>query len=233
MRSQFSLEFVIDVSFVLVIVAFLVVFFATFTNTNQSTNVMNAMCSEISQSMNTVSNSGGLSTVQYLGLLNLSAGKMYNISVSNGIIIIQAVSVSSRAQALVANTNVVSCGADTMATANESFLSSNLAVYSNDSLVNLAYLSPNYTSISGSTKTIETYPLTLNGGGFSGNSSLSLTYPNGTTTVIAYKQQPFTFNVSDPSSPTCICNLQTGNYVFSLKELNNPSVYVTFPLSKT
>ncbi len=228
MKAQFSLEFVLDVSFIIVIIAFLVLFFANFTNTNPTANAMNALCSQITQEIDLVSNSGGLSTVQYLNLLNTSSPQHYNISMSGGVVIIHVVSTSSKPLALVANTNTISCGADTLATANESFLLSNLAIFQNDSLVDLEYLSPNYTLIIGSSHSTSTYPVTIDGGGFAGNASFSLAYPNGTIEILHYETGPFAYN----SSPL-ISALSAGNYVFSLTELSNPSISVTLPLAKS
>jgi hypothetical protein len=70
--------------------------------------------------------------------------------------------------------------------------------------------------------------VTIDAGGFSTNASFSLTYPNGTTTLIAYEQQPFVYNTSME-----INSLPSGNYIFSLVSVSNPSIYTNLPIAKT
>jgi uncharacterized protein YpmB len=91
MRGQFSVEFVIDLSFVIGIVAFIAVFFANVANINYAAVSMNSICTQIAQGINSVSNSGGLSTVTDLDLLNMSnlqGVQSYNVSISKGIKIV-------------------------------------------------------------------------------------------------------------------------------------------------
>lgn len=230
MRAQFSVEFVLDVSFIIAIVAFIAVFFANTANINYGAASMNTICQQIAQTINAVSNSGGLTRIQHLNLLNLSGLQglqSYNVSISRGVIIIYLTTTSSKPLALITNTNIVSCGSDTLATANESFLASNLAVFKNQSAVDLAYLAGNYTFISGPTKSATTYPVTIDGGGFVGNASFSLLYPNGTEQVLKYYTAPFIYN-----STALVGSLSTGNYNFYLTELSNSYIYVTLPLAK-
>jgi archaellum component FlaG (FlaF/FlaG flagellin family) len=228
MKGQFSVEFIIDVSIILVLVAFLVFFFSNFANANTIAATMSSVCSQVAQSINAVASSGGLSMVQSLPLLNTTGNEPYNISVSDGVIIIHLIQTSSKPLALIANTNTVSCGSNTRATANESFLMSNLAVFQNGTTINLAYLSGNYTIIVGSSRSSSTYPITIDGGGFVGNSSFSLLYPNGTSSIISYYQAQFVYN-----STLLIASLSSGNYNFYLKELSNPLVSVSLPLVKS
>ena len=220
MRSQFSIEFVIDVSFILVIIAFLIVFFVSFSNTHSSASSMSNICAQIANGINTVVASGGLPVVSYIPLLNNTAFQNYNISVSDGVIVIYLLSSNGVPAALISNTNVVSCGANTLATANESFGLSNLAIYQNNSAVELAYLYGNYTN--------SAYPLNVHGGGFSGNTSLYLVYPNQTRRLLAYETSPFSY-----SSAILIEGLPTGNYQFYASALSNSVVAVSLPFSKT
>ncbi len=223
MRGQFSIEFVIDVSFVLIIVAFLIVFFASFINTNSAAVSMNNICDQISQGINGVSSSGGLSSIQYVSLTNGTARQTYNVTVSDGIVIIYLLNSNGRSSALIANTNVVSCGADTRATANETFGFSNLAIYENSSNIELAYLYGNYSGNSA-------YPLSIRGGGFSGNASLYLVYSNGTSSLLNGTEPGKGFSYD---SIALIQTLPAGSYQFYAEEGLDGSIHVSLPFSKT
>jgi hypothetical protein len=181
---------------------------------------MSNICVQIANGINTVVASGGLQVVSYIPLLNNTAFQNYNISVSDGVIVIYLLSSNGVPAALISNTNVVSCGANTLATANESFGLSNLAIYQNNSAVELAYLYGNYTN--------SAYPLNVHGGGFSGNTSLYLVYPNQARRLLAYETSPFSYN-----SAILIEGLPTGNYQFYASELSNSAVAVSLPFSKT
>ncbi len=226
MRGQFSVEFVIDVSFILIIVAFLIVFFASFVNTDPSVVTMNTMCNQISQGIDSASSSAGFSSTQYVSLINTTSQQFYNISVSNGIVIIELLGPNGKQPSLIANTNVVSCGADTRATANETFGLSNLVIYPNSSKIDLAYLYGNYSDDSA-------YPLTISGGGFSGNTSLYILYQNGTSSLLA------NYNPSEAASGFTyisllkIETLPTGDYQFYAQEDLDNSIHVSLPFSKT
>ncbi len=230
MRGQFSIELVIDVSFILIIVAFLVIFFSSFLNTNSSAVTMSSVCNQIALGINTVSSSNGFSSIQYIPLLNNTKQASYNISVSNGIVVIELVGTDGKpVSALVANTNVVSCGADTRATANETFGLSNLAAYQNEnSTLELAYLYGDYSEpliLNNSA-----YPLTIYGGGFSGKVSLYLVYANGIATLLSDNESGKGFNYSSLSK---IEALPTGTYQFYAQENLNSAIHVSLPFSKT
>ena len=221
MRAQSSLEYVLDVSVVIVIVAFLLTFFSAFTNPHTNAAVMSNLCSVIAQSINSVANGGGFSSVVYSPLLNMTTFRNYNISVSNGVVLIYLLSSTGKIpNALIANTNIISCGANTRLTNNESFKLSNLALYKYNNVVNLAYLYANYSS--------SNIPIELFGGGFSGNVTLYLAYPNSTMSFIATNPSPFSYNSTD-----AVAVLPPGSYSFYAQDSNNRGVHVILPFVKS
>jgi hypothetical protein len=220
MRAQFSIEFVIDVSIILVLVIFLIVFFSTFGNTHYNAAVMNSVCSEIAQGINLVTSSGSFPVVQYVPLLNDTAFNSYNISVSDGIIIIYLQPSGGRPASLIANTNVVSCGANTRNTDNESFGLSNLAIYKNSTGIAIAYLYSNSTN--------NTFPTTVYGGGFPGGAVLYLKSPGGIMTTLAYELSSFVY-----TNATYIETLSAGSYKFYAQSEQDPSIKVALPFTKS
>lgn len=220
MRGQFSIEFVIDVSIILVLVVFLVVFFSTFGNTHYNAAVMNSMCAEVAQGINLVASSNGFPTVQQIPLLNDTAFASYNISVSDGIIIIFLKSSNGKPASLVSDTNAVSCGADTRNTANESFGLSNLAVYYNSTGVTIAYLYGNNTN--------STFPTSVFGRGFPGGAVLYLNAPGGLVKTLAYEPSSFVY-----SNSTVIESLSPGSYSFYAESELDSSVHVLLPFTKS
>lgn len=66
MKGQFSFEFMIDVAFVLVLIAFIAVFFAHISAGNPTVSDMNGICYEMADSINSMANSNGFQTIQYL-----------------------------------------------------------------------------------------------------------------------------------------------------------------------
>ena len=128
MRGQFSFEFVIDVGIALIIVAFIVVFFTSISNTNSRAVTMSGVCTLIADTINSVSNSPAPFSVDYLPLINETSFQNYTIQVSDGVIVIYLLQNSALPKSLVSNLNVVSCGADTKLTDTETFNFSNLAV---------------------------------------------------------------------------------------------------------
>ena len=218
MRGQFSFEFVIDVGIALIIVAFIVVFFTSISNTNSRAVTMSGVCTLIADTINSVSNSPAPFSVDYLPLINETSFQNYTIQVSDGVIVIYLLQNSALPKSLVSNLNVVSCGADTKLTDTETFNFSNLAVYKNSSITALAYLYANYS--------IGFVPSFVYGGGFTGSVNLSLAYPNGTTTLI--KTEPGTFNY-DIGQNTSL--LGPGEYNLIARSNIEPEVFVTLPFS--
>ncbi len=218
MRGQFSIEFVIDVSLMLVLVAFLVIFFSTLNDTHYNAAVMNSMCSEIAQGINIAASSTSFSLVQYVPILNNTIFKSYNISVSNGILIIYLQSVAGIPASFVANTNIVSCGTATRNTDNESFGLSDLAVYQNSTGIAIAYLYTNSSSI--------VSPATVFGGGFPGATLLYLESPGGVMTVLANEPSFFVY-----SNATLVNALPAGVYAFYAQNEQNPAIKVALPFT--
>jgi hypothetical protein len=218
MRSQFSFEFVIDVAVALVIVAFLVVFFSSISNTNSKAVTMSGVCSLIADTINSVSNSPAPSSVDYLPLVNITSFQNYTISVSDGVIIIYLLHDGSIPSNLISNTNVVSCGADTTLTASETFNFSNLAVYRNSSVMTLAYLYANY-----STGFIPSF---VYGGGFPSSVDFYISYPNGTTSLIKTEPSSFTYDIGLNTSFFTV-----GEYNLIAQSIQDPAVRVSLPFS--
>lgn len=218
MRGQFSIEFLIDVSLVIILVGFLSVFLGTFTHTDTIVQTMSNLCSLTAQGINFVSNSAGFSAVRHVFLLNQTLTQNYNFSVSRGVIIVFLVPSSGIPSVLVSGTNAVSCGADTRLTANESFGLGNMAVYKNGTTINLAYLYAN--------KSQNGEPTELFGGGFSGNVTVYLTYTNGTTAPLVQQNRTFSYNVS-----TFVPLLPAGIYSFTAQQISEPQIYVSFPFT--
>ncbi|MCL4399002.1 hypothetical protein M1293_00610 [Candidatus Parvarchaeota archaeon] len=213
MKSQFSVEFLIDVSIVLVLVAFLAAFFLSLSNTQQNAVYMNGVCSVIAQAINSVSNSVSPYTAVNLPISSISTSNNLNVTISNGIIITFLLINGKPASNLLANTNVVSCGADTRLTANESFLLSSLYIYKNSDIIDLAYLYANYST------SLE--PQEIFGGGFSSNVTLFLDYPNGTASNIGNEYPTFSYNAT-----SIVQTLNPGVYAFSAKQVSDPNVMV-------
>lgn len=211
MRGQFSIEFLIDVSVILVIAAFIGIFFSQFLNPPNNATTMQNICSMVANSINSVSNYGGLSSVFYLPLLNLTQYGKYNISISHGIIIVANTNGNQR-------TNTVSCGSDTLATANESFTMSNLVLYSNGTIASAAYLYGN----NGLSEPSQVY-----GGGFSSNVSLYLVEPNKTTIAVANESSTFTYTIT-----LLLAGLPNGAYTLYARENAYPAITVYLPFSK-
>ncbi len=211
MKAQFSIEFLIDVSVVLVIVAFISIFFSQFLNPPKNATTMQNICTIIANSINSVSNYGGLSSVFYMPLLNITQYNTYNISISHGIVIVSNTNGNQR-------TNAVSCGADTFATANESFLLSNLVLFSNGTIASAAYLYGN----NGLSEPSQVY-----GGGFSSNVSLYLVEPNKTTIFVSNESPTFSYTIS-----LLLGGLPAGVYTLYAKENAYPSITVYMPFSK-
>ncbi|MCL5009883.1 MAG: hypothetical protein M1433_02825 [Candidatus Parvarchaeota archaeon] len=220
MNGQFSIEFVIDVSIILVLVIFLVVFFSTFGNTHYNAAVMNSLCTEIAQGINLAVSSNGFPVTQYIPAFNETPFNTYNISISNGIIIIFLESSGKTPSSLVSNTNVVSCGANTRDTANESFGLSNLAIYYNSTDVTAAYLYGNNTK--------DSFPTTVFGGGFPGATTLYLESTGRTPSVLAYEPSSFVY-----SNATLIDSLPPGQYEFYAQSEKNPQISVDLPFTKS
>ena len=215
MRGQFSFEFVIDVSFVLILIAFIAVFFTHISAGNPTVSTMNSICYEIADSINSVSSSAGLHVIQYLPLLSFTSFQNYTINVSNGIVIIFEKSINGGN--LLAGTNLVSCGANTMLTENESFGLSNLALYTNSSNIALAYMYANYS---------DNLPYYLSIGGFTGKVNLSLVFSNGTATTLTVHNSPFTYFANTKSMP-----LFTGVYNYVATSVSDSKIYAVLPFS--
>lgn len=215
MKGQFSFEFVIDVAFVLVLIAFIALFFARISAGNPTVSDMNGICDEMADSINSMALSNNLQTVQYLPLLTFTKFENYTINVSNGIIIIYESSLYGGK--LLAGQDLTSCGANTMLTENESFGLSNLALYSNSTYTALAYEYANYS---------DNLPAYIFVGGFTGKVNLSLDYQNGTTVTLAVKNSPFTYFANTESIA-----LPAGIYDYVATSVSNPKVYVDLPFS--
>ena len=215
MKGQFSFEFVIDVSFVLIIIAFIAVFFTHISAGNPTVSKMNGICYEIADSINSLASSNGFNAIEYLPLLSFTSLENYTINISNGILIIYESSLYGGK--LLAGQDLASCGANTMLTENESFGLSNLVLYTNSSYVALAYEYANYS---------DSMPYYVTVGGFTGEVNLSLEYANGTYSTLAVKQSPFTYFVDTESIP-----LSAGAYNYIATSVSNPSIYVELPFS--
>jgi hypothetical protein len=215
MKGQFSFEFVVDVSFVLVLVAFIAVFFAHISAGNPTVFDMNGICYEIADSINSMTVSNGMQTIQYLPLLKFTKFENYTINVSNGIIIIYESSLNGGK--LLAGQDLTSCGANTMLTENESFGLSNLALYTNSIYTALAYEYANYS---------DNLPNYLFIGGFTGKVNLSLDFSNGTIKTLAVKNSPFTYFANTKSIA-----LPAGVYDYVATSVANPRIYVDLPFS--
>lgn len=215
MRGQFSFEFVIDVAFVLILIAFISVFFAHISSGSPTVSKMNSICEEMSTAINSISSSAGFNTIEYLPLLTYTSFQNYTINMSNGIIIIYESSLYGGK--LLAGQDLTSCGANTMLTENESFKLSNLALYTNSSYIALAYEYANYT---------DNLPYYINIGGFTGNVNLSLEYANGTYSTLTVQSSPFTYLADTESIP-----LPAGAYNYVATSVSNPSIYVDLPFS--
>lgn len=211
MKGQFSIEFLIDIGVILIIIVFITVFFSQFLNPPYNATNMQNLCSMIATSIDTVSNSGGLPTVSYLPVMNITTYVKYNISISRGVIIITNLNGNLR-------TNSISCGADTLATANESFLTSNLAFFSNGTIASAAYL---YGDNGLST------PGQVFGGGFDSNVTLYLREPNATVLEIANETPKFSYVVSP-----LLAGLPAGAYIMYAQEQAEPALTVYFSFSK-
>ena len=212
-KAQFSVEFLIDVSIILVLVVFLAVFFFSLSNTQQDAEYMSGMCSIISEAINSVSNSAATYAAVNLPISSISTSNNVNVTISNGIIITFLLINGKPASNLQVNTNVLSCGADTRLTANESFLLSSLYVYKSSDLINLAYLYANYST--------PLEPQELFGGGFASNVTLLLDYPNGTSTDLGQEFPGFSYNAT-----SAVQGLSPGLYFFSAEETSNPQINV-------
>ena len=215
MRGQFSFEFIIDVSFVLILIAFIAVFFTHISAGNPTVSDMNGICYEIADSINSMVTSNNLQTIQYLPLLTFTKFENYTINVSNGIIIIYESSLYGGK--LLAGQDLTSCGANTMLTENESFRLSNLALYTNSTYTALAYEYANYS---------DNLPNYLFIGGFTGKVNLSLNYPNGTSVTLTQQNSPFTYFANTKSIA-----LPAGIYNYVAESTSNPKIYVTLPFS--
>jgi hypothetical protein len=215
MKGQFSFEFVLDVSFVLILIIFIAVFFAHLSAGNSTVSNMNGICYEIADSINSMATSNGFQTIQYLPLLTFTQFQNYTINVSNGIIIIYQSSLYGGR--LLAGQDLTSCGADTALTENESFELSNLALYTNSTNIALAYEYANYS---------DNLPSYLHIGGFTGRVNISLAYPNGTSSTLTVQNSPFTYFVN-----TKAIALPAGVYNFVAASVINPSIYVDLPFS--
>ncbi|EFD92953.1 MAG: hypothetical protein BJBARM5_0327 [Candidatus Parvarchaeum acidophilus ARMAN-5] len=158
MRGQFSFEFVIDVAFVLLLVTFIAIFFAHISPGSSTISKMSGICSEITSSINSLSTSNGFTELAYIPLLSYTSFQNYTINISNGIMIIYESSLYGGK--LLAGQDLVSCGANTMLTENESFELSNLVAYTNNSDIALAYEYANYS---------DSLPYYINIGGFTGD----------------------------------------------------------------
>ncbi len=165
MKSQFSIDFLISLSIVLAIVAFLFLFIMPITFNNGSQQMqMYSICNYLSDSMNSVLSSYSNFSSYNLNLLNSGFTYYpYNVSISNGIIIIKY------------QNSIVSCAADASKMKSESFLFSNLNIYRNYTNISVAYLYGNDEL---------GIPSIVYGGGFLKNVSLYLIYPNGTSTLL-------------------------------------------------
>ena len=215
MRGQFSFEFVIDVSFVLIIIAFIAVFFTHISAGNPTVSKMNGICYEIADSINSLTSSNGFNTIEYLPLLSFTNFGNYTINLSNGILIIYESSLYGGK--LLAGQDLTSCGANTMLTENESFGLSNLVLYTNSSYAALAYEYANYS---------DNLPYYINVGGFTGKVNLSLEYANGTYSTLTVKNSPFTYFADTGAIP-----LPAGAYNYVATSISNPSIYITLPFS--
>ncbi|MCL4398673.1 MAG: hypothetical protein M1322_00010 [Candidatus Parvarchaeota archaeon] len=215
MKGQFSFEFVIDIAFVLILIAFIAVFFAHVSAGNPTVSNMNGICYEIADSINSIAASNGLQTIQYLPLLTFTRLENYTINVSNGIIIIYESSLYGGK--LLAGQDLTSCGANTMLTENESFGLSNLALYTNSTDIALAYEYANYS---------DNLPDYIFVGGFTGRVNLSLDFSNGTTATLAVQNAPFTYFANTKSIA-----LPAGIYNYVAESVSNPKIYVDLPFS--
>ncbi len=215
MRGQFSFEFVIDVAFVLILIAFIAVFFSHISPGNTTVSTMNGVCYEIADSINSISSSNGFSSVEYLPLLTFTTRENYTINISNGIIILYESSLYGGK--LLAGQNLVSCGANTMLTDNESFGLSNLVLYTNSSDIALAYEYANYSDF---------LPYYIKIGGFTGKVNLELLYANGTVSNLTTQTSPFTYFADTESIA-----LPAGLYDYIATSVSNPDVYVKLPFS--
>ncbi len=215
MKGQFSFEFIIDVAFVLALIAFIAVFFTHISAGNPTISKMNSICYEIADSINSLASSNGFSTIQYLPLLTFTTFENYTINISNGIIIIYQSSLYGGK--LLAGQDLTSCGANTMLTENESFGLSNLALYTNSSNVALAYEYANYS---------DNLPSYINVGGFTGKVNLSLEYDNGTYSTLTVQNSPFTYFANTQSIA-----LPSGAYNYVATSVSNPDIYVDLPFS--
>ena len=215
MKGQFSFEFMIDVAFVLILIAFIAVFFTHISAGNPTVSDMNGICYEIADSINSMASSNGFETIQYLPLLSFTKQENYTINVSNGIIIIYESQLYGGK--LLAGQDLTSCGADTALTENESFSLSNLALYTNSTNIALAYEYANYS---------DSLPDYLFIGGFTGKVNLSLEYSNGSATTLTVQDSPFTYFANTKSIA-----LPAGVYSFVATSVTNPSIYVDLPFS--
>ena len=215
MKGQFSFEFVIDVAFVLLLIAFLAVFFTHISAGNPTVSKMNGICYEIADSVNSISTANGFQTVEYLPLLTFTSFENYTINISNGIIIIYESSLYGGK--LLAGQDLTSCGANTMLTENESFGLSNLALYTNGTDTALAYAYANYS---------DNLPSYIFTGGFTGQVNLSLEYANGTYSTLTVQNSPFTYFADTKSIA-----LPAGIYNYVATSVSNPKIYVDLPFS--
>ncbi|MGC8533029.1 MAG: hypothetical protein ACP5MV_00120 [Candidatus Parvarchaeum sp.] len=215
MKGQFSFEFVVDVAFVLILIAFIAVFFTHISAGNPTVSKMNGICYEIADSINSIATSNGMQTIQYLPLLQFTAFQNYTINVSNGVIIIYESSLDGGK--LLAGQDLTSCGANTMLTENESFGLSNLALYTNSTNIALAYEYANYS---------DNLPNYIFVGGFTGKVNLSLYYANGTTVTLTQQNSPFTYFANTKSIA-----LPAGIYNYVATSVSNPKIYVDLPFS--
>ncbi len=211
MRAQFSFEFVVDVALALVIIGFIVAFFSSITTNNTAAGDMNGICSLIADSVNSVVNSGGLSATVYLPLQNMTAAANYTINVSNGVIIVYAYFNKKIPAKFLSGTNVVSCGANTRATANESFEPANLVLYANYSDVAIGYVYANYSA--------NYYPYFVYVGGFYGKATLYLQYSNGTLLKLMDATSPYIYNAN-----VGLPILTTGEYTLLVEADNNTAL---------
>ncbi len=211
MRAQFSFEFVIDVALALVVIGFLIAFFTSISSNNSDAGEMNGVCTLVANSINSVTEAGGLSTVVYLPLQNFTVYQNYTINVSKGVIIVYNYANKKIPSRFLAGQNIVSCGASTTATQNESFEPSDLALYQYNNSVSIAYVYANYTS--------NFYPYFVYVGGFPQNATLYLQYPNSTLLKLDDGMTPYIYDAY-----LYLPTLPAGAYTLVAKSDNNTAI---------
>lgn len=206
MRAQFSIEFLISLGIILAIVAFLFLFLMPLaSNAGNQQMQMYSICTAISDGLNSVVSSQGNFSDYSLNLLsNQFTYYPYNISVSNGVII------------LTYQQNVVSCAADTLSSKSEFFNYSNLNLYRNGTTVGVAYLYGDNNLMR---------PAMVYGGGFLTTVSLYLTYPNGTSVLLNNSlPSQFSYHLNEALS-------QSGLYYLNAMDNNYHEIDVEFPFT--